>query len=96
MSQAGSRIYKTDGLRIRAGHVRFGCSDDAPIEGRNRMLLTLVIIPLALGLVVVIMAAIKKLKPQPVMEEIKAEHGRRQLDASIQSRARKEKVSLKT
>ncbi len=60
------------------------------------MLLTLVIIPLALGLVVVIMAAIKKLKPQPVVEEIKTDHGRRRLDAVIQSRAREEKVSLKT
>lgn len=79
---------------IRVGHVKFGCTDDAPIEGRNRMLLTLVIIPLALGLIVVIMAAVKKLKPQPVVEEIKAEHGRRRLDAAIQSEAEKEKVSL--
>lgn len=96
MSQPGSRIYKTGGLRIRVGHAKFGCSDDAPIEGRNRMLFTLVIMPLALGLIVVIMAAVKKLKPQPVVEEIKAEHGRSRLDAAIQSKAKKEKVSLKT
>lgn len=96
MSQPGSRIYKTGSLRIRLGHVKFDCTDDAPIEGRNRMLLTLVIIPLALGLIVVIMAAVKKLKPQPVVEEMKAEYGRRRLDTAIQSRARKEKVSLRT
>ena len=96
MSHQGSRIYKTGGLRTRVGHVRFGCTDDAPIEGRNRMLLILVITPLALGLIVVIMAAVKKLKPQPVVEEIKAEHGRSRLDAAIQSKTKKEKVSLKT
>ncbi len=77
------------------GHVKFGCTDDAPIEGRNRMLLTIVIIPFSLGLIVVIMAAVKKLKPQPAVEEIKAEHGRRRLDAAIQSKAKKEKVSLR-
>ena len=60
------------------------------------MLLIIVITPIALGLIVVIMAAVKKLKPHPVVEEIRAEDGRRRLDAAIQSRARKEKVSLKT
>jgi hypothetical protein len=81
---------------IRVGHVKFDCTDDAPIEGRNKMLLTLVITPLALGLIVVIMAAVKKLRPQPAVEEIRAEQGRKRLKAAIQSKAEKEKVSLKT
>ncbi len=59
------------------------------------MLLTLAIIPLILGLTVVIMAAVKKLKPQAVMENVESASEQEQPDIGIQSNAGKEKISLK-
>ncbi len=77
------------------GHGRFYRAADASNEGRNRMLLTLAIVPLTLGLIVVIMATIRKLKPEPVMEDIDAGRGPTRLDAVIRSDSEDEKVSLK-
>ncbi len=77
------------------GHVRSYRAADESYEGRNRMLLTLAIVPLALGLIVVIMATIRKLKPEPVMEDIDAGRGSTRLDAVIRSDSEGEKVSLK-
>ncbi len=77
------------------GHVRFCRKEDASNDGRNRMLLTLAIIPLALGLIVVIMAAIRKLRPEPAMEDIDTELGPTRLNAVIRSDSEGEKVSLK-
>ena len=77
------------------GHVKFDSVEATLNEGRNRMLLTLVITPLALGLIIVIMAAVKKLKPQPVAKEINAEHGRKPLAVAVQSEAEKENVCCK-
>ena len=76
------------------GHVKFDNVEATLNEGRNRMLLTLVITPLALGLIIVIMAAVKKLKPQPVMEKLETENRRERPEAPIQSKARRKKVSL--
>ena len=59
------------------------------------MLLTLAIIPLVLGLTIVIMAAVKKLKPQPVMENVESASEQEQPDIGIQSNAGKENISLK-
>ncbi len=59
------------------------------------MLLALTITPLVLGLIVVIMAAVKKLRPQPVMEKVETENGRERPDVGIQFNAGREKVSLK-
>ena len=57
------------------------------------MLLTLTIIPLGLGLTVVIMAAIKKLKPQPVMDEVEAKSERERPEDGIQSDSEREKIT---
>lgn len=58
------------------------------------MLFALVIMPLILGLIIVIMAAVKKLKPQPVMEKLETENGRERPEVGIQSDPGREKVSL--
>lgn len=57
------------------------------------MLLTLTIIPLVLGLTVVIMAAIKKLKPQHVMDRVEATSGRECPQTGIQSNSEREKIT---
>lgn len=57
------------------------------------MLLTLTIIPLVLGLTVVIMAAVKKLKPQPVMDKVEATSERERPEVGIQSNGGREKTS---
>ena len=59
------------------------------------MLWALAITPLVLGLIVVIMAAVKKLRPQPVMEKVETENRRERPDVDIQPNAGREKVSLK-
>jgi Na+-transporting methylmalonyl-CoA/oxaloacetate decarboxylase gamma subunit len=63
--------------------------------GIVRMLLTIAIIPLVLGLVIVIMAAVKKLKPQPVTESVESASAQEQPDADIPAGAEEKKVSLK-
>ncbi len=58
------------------------------------MLMGITLIPLALGLIVVIMSAVKKLRPQPVLEEVKTEKRREGLNAAIRSDSENDKVSL--
>ena len=59
------------------------------------MLLTLAIIPLVLGLIIVIMAAVKKLRPQPVTESVESASAREQREVDIPADAEGEEVSLK-
>jgi hypothetical protein len=59
------------------------------------MLLTLAIMPLVLGLIIVIMAAVKKLKPQPVMENVESAGDQMRLDIDVPGNTEREKVSLK-
>lgn len=59
------------------------------------MLLTLAIIPLVLGLIIVIMAAVKKLKPQPVMENVESAGDPIRPDIDIPAGTERERVTLK-
>ncbi len=58
------------------------------------MLMGITLIPLALGLIVVIMSAVKKLRPQSVLEKMETEKRREGLNAAIRSDSENEKVSL--
>lgn len=58
------------------------------------MLLTLAIIPLVLGLIIVIMAAVKKLKPQPVVDTIESASRESQPDIGVAADTETKKVSL--
>lgn len=59
------------------------------------MLLALAITPIVFGLIVVFMAAAKKLRPQSVMERVETERGTERPEVAIQSDIERKKVSLK-